>query len=257
MLGNICLFQQTLIRYNRIKWRVDYNSKWQGWIMQTSRKPPTLASQSVVWDELNNVLCRRGSKSICSNGELNHLKLWLLAIKHWLGGEETPKIIHFTDPQIAFVFCHFTGATMSPFLRIGLSNFDCGSCQPCQGEAINPYCAVLVKEYVESGKLEWVFQEGMGEENPAMNSEARPFRVFEIIWFNLIFHSRKLMPREAQYFLRGKGLSDHLWTSPRSPACVLFHWTIFPHEQREQRKGEMGLRTVGEELMGLGWSEGI
>ncbi|KAB1253983.1 Protein kinase C theta type [Camelus dromedarius] len=39
---------------------------------------------------------------------------------------------------------------MSPFLRIGLSNFDCGSCQPCQGEAVNPYCAVLVKEYVES-----------------------------------------------------------------------------------------------------------
>uniref|UniRef100_A0A452QI12 protein kinase C n=1 Tax=Ursus americanus TaxID=9643 RepID=A0A452QI12_URSAM len=44
---------------------------------------------------------------------------------------------------------------MSPFLRIGLSNFDCGSCQSCQGEAVNPYCAVLVKEYVESGKLEW------------------------------------------------------------------------------------------------------
>uniref|UniRef100_A0A8C0PYC1 Protein kinase C n=2 Tax=Canis lupus familiaris TaxID=9615 RepID=A0A8C0PYC1_CANLF len=40
--------------------------------------------------------------------------------------------------------------TMSPFLRIGLSNFDCGSCQSCQGEAVNPYCAVLVKEYVES-----------------------------------------------------------------------------------------------------------
>ncbi|EDL08009.1 protein kinase C, theta, isoform CRA_a, partial [Mus musculus] len=42
------------------------------------------------------------------------------------------------------------GTTMSPFLRIGLSNFDCGTCQACQGEAVNPYCAVLVKEYVES-----------------------------------------------------------------------------------------------------------
>ncbi|MEJ1284448.1 hypothetical protein NN561_015433 [Cricetulus griseus] len=42
------------------------------------------------------------------------------------------------------------GTTMSPFLRIGLSNFDCGTCQSCQGEAVNPYCAVLVKEYVES-----------------------------------------------------------------------------------------------------------
>lgn len=42
---------------------------------------------------------------------------------------------------------------MSPFLRIGLSNFDCGTCQSCQSEAVNPYCAVLVKEYVESGKL--------------------------------------------------------------------------------------------------------
>ncbi|XP_016048533.1 protein kinase C theta type isoform X2 [Erinaceus europaeus] len=39
---------------------------------------------------------------------------------------------------------------MSPFLRIGLSNFDCGSCQQCQGEAVSPYCAVLVKEFVES-----------------------------------------------------------------------------------------------------------
>lgn len=51
---------------------------------------------------------------------------------------------------------------MSPFLRIGLSNFDCGSCQPCQGEAVNPYCAVLVKEYVESGELEWAFRGGRG-----------------------------------------------------------------------------------------------
>lgn len=51
---------------------------------------------------------------------------------------------------------------MSPFLRIGLSNFDCGSCQPCQGEAVNPYCAVLVKEYVESGELEWAFRGGGG-----------------------------------------------------------------------------------------------
>lgn len=62
---------------------------------------------------------------------------------------------------------------MSPFLRIGLSNFDCGSCQSCQGEAVNPYCAVLVKEYVESGKLEWVL--GVGEEEgPAVNYEASP-----------------------------------------------------------------------------------
>lgn len=51
---------------------------------------------------------------------------------------------------------------MSPFLRIGLSNFDCGTCQACQGEAVNPYCAVLVKEYVESGKLTGVG--GGGEE---------------------------------------------------------------------------------------------
>lgn len=52
---------------------------------------------------------------------------------------------------------------MSPFLRIGLSNFDCGTCQSCQGETVNPYCAVLVKEYVESGKLIGV-RVGEGEE---------------------------------------------------------------------------------------------
>ncbi|XP_038597321.1 protein kinase C theta type isoform X2 [Tachyglossus aculeatus] len=39
---------------------------------------------------------------------------------------------------------------MSPFLRIGLSNFDSGPFQPCQGEVVNPYCAVLVKESIES-----------------------------------------------------------------------------------------------------------
>uniref|UniRef100_A0A4X2L6K7 Protein kinase C n=1 Tax=Vombatus ursinus TaxID=29139 RepID=A0A4X2L6K7_VOMUR len=39
---------------------------------------------------------------------------------------------------------------MSPFLRIGLSNFDSGPYQLCQGEVVSPYCAVLVKESVES-----------------------------------------------------------------------------------------------------------
>lgn len=53
---------------------------------------------------------------------------------------------------------------MSPFLRIGLSNFDCGACQSCQSEAISPYCAVLVKEYVESGK--WSTGEGEEEKDP-------------------------------------------------------------------------------------------
>uniref|UniRef100_A0A8V5H066 Protein kinase C n=1 Tax=Melopsittacus undulatus TaxID=13146 RepID=A0A8V5H066_MELUD len=35
---------------------------------------------------------------------------------------------------------------MSPFLRIGLSNYDSGPYLPSQGEVINPYCAVMVKE---------------------------------------------------------------------------------------------------------------
>ncbi|XP_055002657.1 protein kinase C theta type [Sorex araneus] len=39
---------------------------------------------------------------------------------------------------------------MSPFLRIGLSNFDCGAWPPGQVEAASPYCAVLVKECVEA-----------------------------------------------------------------------------------------------------------
>lgn len=41
---------------------------------------------------------------------------------------------------------------MSPFLRIGLSNYDSGPYLPSQGEVINPYCAVMVKEAVESGR---------------------------------------------------------------------------------------------------------
>lgn len=141
---------------------------------------------------------------------------------------------------------------MSPFLRIGLSNFDCGSCQPCQGEAVNPYCAVLVKEYVESGKLRWVFQAGAGEEDPSVNCEARPFRVFKVIWCNLIFIPGNWCPGKPSISSRVNGLSDHLWTRPRSPAYALFHWPICPHKQREQRKGEMGLRALCEDIMGAG-----
>ncbi|KAI4562160.1 hypothetical protein MJT46_011122, partial [Ovis ammon polii x Ovis aries] len=54
------------------------------------------------------------------------------------------------SPGSDWMSCVQGVSIMSPFLRIGLSNFDCGSCQSCQGEAVNPYCAVLVKEYVES-----------------------------------------------------------------------------------------------------------
>lgn len=90
-------------------------------------------------------------------------------IKHWLSRRGTPKTVSFIAPKQRLSFVVFQGVTMSPFLRIGLSNFDCGSCQSCQGEAVNPYCAVLVKEYVESGKFEWVFKAGGEEENPAMN----------------------------------------------------------------------------------------
>ncbi|XP_066489431.1 protein kinase C theta type isoform X2 [Tiliqua scincoides] len=39
---------------------------------------------------------------------------------------------------------------MSPFLRIGLSNYDSGPYLPSQGDVIDPYCAVMVKEAVES-----------------------------------------------------------------------------------------------------------
>nr|XP_014342654.1 PREDICTED: protein kinase C theta type [Latimeria chalumnae] len=39
---------------------------------------------------------------------------------------------------------------MSPFLRIGFSNFEGGPCLQSQGEELNPYCAVIVKEAVET-----------------------------------------------------------------------------------------------------------
>ncbi|XP_026539761.1 protein kinase C theta type [Notechis scutatus] len=41
---------------------------------------------------------------------------------------------------------------MSPFLRIGLSNFDSGPYLPSQGDVIDPYCAVMVKEAVAAEK---------------------------------------------------------------------------------------------------------
>ncbi|ETE57058.1 Protein kinase C theta type, partial [Ophiophagus hannah] len=41
---------------------------------------------------------------------------------------------------------------MSPFLRIGLSNFDSGPYLPSQGDVIDPYCAVMVKEVVDAEK---------------------------------------------------------------------------------------------------------
>ncbi|KAJ7329279.1 hypothetical protein JRQ81_015453 [Phrynocephalus forsythii] len=39
---------------------------------------------------------------------------------------------------------------MSPFLRIGLSNYDSGPYLPSQGDVVDPYCAVMVKEAMES-----------------------------------------------------------------------------------------------------------
>lgn len=93
-------------------------------------------------------------------------------------------------------------AAMSPFLRIGLSNFDCGSCQPCQGEAVNPYCAVLVKEYVESGKLGWVLA---GRRRARLEVSSRPSRVCKVVWSNPVLQFRKLASREAWYCLRGIG----------------------------------------------------
>uniref|UniRef100_A0ACB8FMA2 Uncharacterized protein n=1 Tax=Sphaerodactylus townsendi TaxID=933632 RepID=A0ACB8FMA2_9SAUR len=39
---------------------------------------------------------------------------------------------------------------MSPFLRIGLSNYDSGPYLPSQGDVIDPYCAVMVKEAVDA-----------------------------------------------------------------------------------------------------------
>lgn len=94
---------------------------------------------------------------------------------------------------------------MSPFLRIGLSHFDCGSCQPCQGEAVNPYCAVLVKEYVESGKPEW----GFGGD-PAMNYEAKPLRVLQGHLVQPNFTVQETDARGNQVFPRAYGFSDRV-----------------------------------------------
>ncbi|KAM4038834.1 protein kinase C theta type [Anomaloglossus baeobatrachus] len=50
----------------------------------------------------------------------------------------------------------YTGKDMSPFLRISLSNFEVGPYTPPNGDAIQrPYCAVIVKEAVETenGKI--------------------------------------------------------------------------------------------------------
>lgn len=44
---------------------------------------------------------------------------------------------------------------------------------------------------------------GEEEEDPAMNWEARSSGIFKVIWRNLIFQLRKLMPREAKCFLKG------------------------------------------------------
>lgn len=71
---------------------------------------------------------------------------------------------------------------MSPFLRIGLSNFDCGTCQACQGEAVNPYCAVLVKEYVESGKSTGSMCRRKEEEMVARSNKHVGDDTFQDVW---------------------------------------------------------------------------
>lgn len=119
--------------------------------------------------------------------------------------DATPKIIYFTVFKQLLSSVALQGVSiMSPFLRIGLSNFDCGSCQSCQGEAVNPYCAVLVKEYVESGKLEWVLGvRGGGRGSPCSELGSKAFQGLQGRLTQPDFPAQETMPREAKCFLGG------------------------------------------------------
>lgn len=44
-------------------------------------------------------------------------------------------------------------AAMSPFLRIGFSSFEMDPGLAYHEEALNPYCAVYMKEVVDTGQL--------------------------------------------------------------------------------------------------------
>lgn len=47
-------------------------------------------------------------------------------------------------------------AAMSPFLRIGFSSFEMDPGLAYHEEVINPYCAVYMKEAIDTGQLERV-----------------------------------------------------------------------------------------------------
>ena len=149
----------------------------------------------------------------CAEGEVKHLFEWIvkpleaLAFrdKALVNRDATPQIIYFTVFKQLLSSVALQGVTiMSPFLRIGLSNFDCGSCQSCQGEAVNPYCAVLVKEYVESGKFEWVLGVGGGGRGrPCSERGSKAFRDLQGRQTRPDFPAQEATPREAKCFLRG------------------------------------------------------
>ena len=148
-----------------------------------------------------------------AEGEVKHLFEWIvkpleaLAFrdKALVNRNATPQIIYFTVFKQLLSSVALQGVTiMSPFLRIGLSNFDCGSCQSCQGEAVNPYCAVLVKEYVESGKFEWVLgMGGGGRGRPCSERGSKAFRDLQGRLTRPDFPAQEMTPREAKCFLRG------------------------------------------------------
>ena len=148
-----------------------------------------------------------------AEGEVKHLFEWIvkpleaLAFrdKALVNRDATPQIIYFTVFKQLLSSVALQGVTiMSPFLRIGLSNFDCGSCQSCQGEAVNPYCAALVKEYVESGKFEWVLGVGGGGRGrPCSERGSKAFRDLQGRQTRPDFPAQEATPREAKCFLRG------------------------------------------------------
>ena len=149
----------------------------------------------------------------CAEGEVKHLFEWIvkpleaLAFrdKALVNRDATPQIIYFTVFKQLLSSVALQGVTiMSPFLRIGLSNFDCGSCQSCQGEAVNPYCAVLVKEYVESGKFAWgLGVGGGGRGRPCSERGSKAFRDLQGRQTRPDFPAQEATPREAKCFLRG------------------------------------------------------
>ncbi|XP_067861202.1 protein kinase C theta type isoform X2 [Heptranchias perlo] len=132
---------------------------------------------------------------------------------------------------------------MSPFLRIGFSNFDGGPCQQAQ-ELQNPYCAVIVKEAVETEKGQ-IFMQKKPTMYPPWNStfdaHINKGRVMHIVikdkTVELISETTVELNSLAEKCKRNQGKAD-IWLDLKPQGRMLMNVKYFLEQSENKGNAE-------------------